>query len=154
MTVMKMPRPDADEYFLNIVEVVSSRTTCLRRRVGAILVKDGHIIATGYNGSPKGLKHCEEVGCIRQQLNIPSGERYELCRAVHAEENAIVQAAYHGISTKDSILYCNYLPCVHCFKLIINAGIKEIIFRDDTFKDEYRDTIMNESNIKIRKVKK
>ena len=154
MTVMKMPRPDADEYFLNIVEVVSSRTTCLRRRVGAILVKDGHIIATGYNGSPKGLKHCEEVGCIRQQLNIPSGERYELCRAVHAEENAIVQAAYHGISTKDSILYCNYLPCVHCFKLIINAGIKEIIFRDDTFKDEYRDTIMNESNIKIRKVEK
>jgi dCMP deaminase len=146
-----MSRPDADEYFMKMVDLVSSRTTCLRRRVGAVLVKDGHVISTGYNGAPRGLKHCEEVGCIREQMKIPSGERHELCRAVHAEQNAVIQAAYHGIATKGATLYTTGWPCTMCSKIIINAGIEEIVFRDDNYNDPLSKEILKESGIKMRK---
>jgi dCMP deaminase len=147
-----MQRPDVDSYFMEMALLVSTRTTCLRRRVGAVLVKDGHVISTGYNGSPRGLKHCAEVGCIRQQLNIPSGERHELCRAVHAEQNAVIQAAYHGTSTKGATLYTNYWPCVQCAKILINAGIEEIVYLDDSYNDSLSKEMLKESGIKMRKL--
>jgi dCMP deaminase len=149
--VDNMARPDKDEYFMRMVDLASERTTCLRRKVGAVLVKDGHVISTGYNGAPRGLKHCEEVGCVRQKLNIPSGERQELCRAVHAEQNAIIQAAYHGTSTKDATIYCNYHPCVQCAKIIINAGIKEIVYGDEAYTDNLSRVMLEESGITTRK---
>lgn len=146
-----MPRPDVDEYFMQMVELVSTRTTCLRRRVGSVLVKDGHVISTGYNGPPRGIKHCDEIGgCIRQKLNIPSGERTEICRASHSEANAIIQAAYHGIATNGAILYTTTHPCVQCAKTLINAGIKEIVYRDDNYKDDLSREILKESGIKVR----
>ena len=123
-----MSRPSWPEYFMTIAEMVAKRSTCLRRHVGAILVKDKRILATGYNGAPAGLKHCEEVGCIRQNASIPSGERHELCRGLHAEQNAIIQAAYHGISIAGSTLYCTNKPCVIFSKMLINAGIRKIIY--------------------------
>lgn len=149
---MVTDRPDVDEYFMKMVELVSTRTTCLRRRVGAVLVKDGHVISTGYNGAPRGLKHCIEIGCIRQKMNIPSGERHELCRAVHAEQNAVVQAAYHGISTAGATLYTTGHPCTQCAKILINAGIKEIVYEDDSYNDPLSRDILTESNIKMRRI--
>lgn len=128
-------RPSLDEYFMRIAEVVSSRSTCLRTRVGAVLVKDKRILSTGYNGAPSGMMHCLELGCLRQQKNIPSGERHELCRAVHAEQNAIIQAALHGVSTEDATLYCTHQPCILCAKMLINAKIKRVVF-----KNRYPDT--------------
>ncbi len=110
--------------------MVSTRSTCLRRKVGAVLVKDKRIISTGYNGPPSGLKHPEEVGCLREKLGIPSGERHELCRGLHAEQNAIIQAALHGVSTKGSVLYCTHCPCSLCVKMLINAGITKVIYRE------------------------
>jgi dCMP deaminase len=142
-------RPTYDEYFMEMAQVVSKRSTCLRRSVGAILVKDKHILSTGYNGAPKGLKHCDEEGCLREDLNIPSGERHELCRGLHAEQNAIIQAAVFGISIKDSVLYCTNTPCVVCVKMLINAGVKEIIFSGD-YPDELAKKMLSESNIKIQ----
>jgi len=123
-----LSRPSWPEYFMTIAEMVAKRSTCLRRHVGAILVKDKRILATGYNGAPAGLKHCEEVGCIRQNASIPSGERHELCRGLHAEQNAIIQAAYHGISIAGSNIYCTNKPCVICSKMLINAGIVKIFY--------------------------
>ena len=125
-----MPRPSWDEYFMSIAQMVSTRSTCLRRKVGAVLVKDKRIISTGYNGPPSGLKHPEEVGCLREKLGIPSGERHELCRGLHAEQNAIIQAALHGVSTKGSVLYCTHCPCSLCVKMLINAGITKVIYRE------------------------
>ncbi|RUM88722.1 MAG: cytidine deaminase [Thermovibrio sp.] len=125
-----MPRPSWDEYFMSIAEMVSTRSTCLRRKVGAVLVKDKRIISTGYNGPPTGLKHPDEVGCLREKLGIPSGERHELCRGLHAEQNAIIQAALHGVSTKDSVLYCTHCPCSLCVKMLINAGVSKVIYRE------------------------
>jgi dCMP deaminase len=125
-----MSRPSWDEYFMSIAELVSSRSTCVRRKVGAVLVKDKRIIATGYNGPPSGLKHPEEVGCLRERLNVPSGQRHELCRGLHAEQNAIIQAALHGVSTKNSILYCTHCPCSLCVKMLINAGVEKVIYRE------------------------
>ncbi|MGI6150231.1 MAG: deoxycytidylate deaminase [Limnochordia bacterium] len=122
-------RPTWDEYFMQIAELVSSRSTCLRRQVGAILVKDRRIIATGYNGAPTRVSHCAEVGCLRQQLAIPSGERHEICRGIHAEQNGIIQAALHGVSTQGAVLYCTTQPCVQCAKMLINAGVERIVFR-------------------------
>ena len=122
-------RPSWDEYFMEITELVKSRSTCIRRQVGALTVKDNRILTTGYNGAPQGCKHCEEIGCLRQEKGIPSGERHELCRAIHAEQNAIVQAAYSGISLKGATLYVTTQPCVLCSKLAINAGIVKIIYR-------------------------
>lgn len=123
-------RKSWDEYFMEIAEMVKTRSTCIRRQVGAVIVKDNRIIATGYNGAPSGLKHCTEVGCERQRLNIPSGQRHELCRALHAEQNAIIQAAKIGASTEGATIYITISPCVICAKMLINAGIKRIIYRE------------------------
>jgi len=122
-----MTRPSWDEYFLEIAKLVASRSTCLRRQVGAVFVRDKRMLATGYNGAPSGLKHCEEVGCIREREGIPPGERHELCRGIHAEQNAILQAAQFGISLRDSMLYCTTQPCVLCAKMLINTGIKRMV---------------------------
>jgi len=120
-------RPSWDTYFLEMADLVSRRSTCLRRSVGAVLVKDKRILATGYNGAPKGLKHCTEIGCLREKLRIPSGERHELCRGLHAEQNALIQASLYGISVSSATLYATNQPCVICAKMLINAGIKEIV---------------------------
>ncbi len=143
-----MSRPSWPEYFMTIAEMVAKRSTCLRRHVGAILVKNKRILATGYNGAPAGLKHCEEVGCIRQNASIPSGERHELCRGLHAEQNAIIQAAYHGISIAGSTLYCTNKPCVICSKMLINAGILKI-FYEKFYDDPLADQMITESGIEI-----
>jgi len=123
-------RPSWDEYFMSITELVAQRATCLRRRVGAILVRDKHIISTGYNGAPKNVSHCFEVGCLREQQGVPSGERHELCRGLHAEQNAIIQAASHGVSIEGAVLYCTNSPCSICSKMLINAGIQKIYYRE------------------------
>jgi dCMP deaminase len=114
---------------MGIAELVSTRATCVRRRVGAVLVKDKRILCSGYNGAPTGIAHCDHTGCLRAKLNVPSGEKHELCRGVHAEQNAIIQAAYHGIPVKDAILYCTHQPCSICSKMIINAGIIMVYYR-------------------------
>jgi len=121
-------RPSLDEYFMEIAKVVAKRSTCLRRKVGALVVKDKRILTTGYNGAPSGLPHCLDIGCLREQLKIPSGERQELCRGVHAEQNAIVQAALHGICIAGGTLYTTHQPCITCAKMIINAGIKRVVY--------------------------
>lgn len=115
-------------YFMKIATVVQERSTCLRRKVGAVLVRDNQILATGYNGAPKGVSHCSTTGCLREQLNIPSGERHELCRGTHAEQNAIIEAAYNGVSIKNSTLFCTLFPCSICAKMLINAGVKVIYY--------------------------
>lgn len=145
-------RPDWDEYFLEIANLVSHRSTCLRRRVGAVLVKDKRILATGYNGVPSKIRHCAEVGCIREKLNVPSGERHELCRGLHAEQNAFLQAALHGTSVKDACLYSTTQPCSICAKMIINAGITEIVIRGD-YPDKMSKDLLREAKIKVRVVK-
>lgn len=150
----KVHRPSWDEYFLEVAKLVSKRATCLRRHVGAVLVKDKRILATGYNGAPSGITHCIDSGeCLRTKLNIPSGERHELCRGLHAEQNVLIQAALHGISTKDSILYLTNQPCIICAKMLINAGIKEIIINDG-YPDKLSRSFLKEAKIKLRKPKK
>ena len=143
-----MSRPSWPEYFMTIAKMVAKRSTCLRRHVGSILVKDKRILSTGYNGAPTGLKHCAEVGCIRQNTSIPSGERHELCRGLHAEQNAIIQAAYHGISIAGSTLYCTNKPCVICSKMLINAGIVKI-FYEKGYDDPLADQMITEAGIEI-----
>ncbi len=146
-------RPNWDEYFIEITKVISRRSTCLRRKVGAIIVKDKRILASGYNGAPSGLKHCSEMGgCLREQMHVPSGERHELCRGLHAEQNAIIQAAVHGVSIKDSVLYCTTHPCIICAKMIINSGIKEIII-SAAYPDKESKKLLKESGVKVRCVK-
>ena len=145
-----MKRPSADQYFMDMAKLVSSRSTCLRRHVGAVIVKDKHVLSTGYNGAPRGVSHCEETGCLRVKLNVPSGTRHELCRGVHAEQNAVTQAAYHGTSLKGAIIYTTTFPCSLCAKILINSGITEIIY-DEGYMDELSKDILGESNIKIRK---
>lgn len=141
-------RPSWDEYFMEIVELIKTRSTCIRRQVGAIIVKDKRILATGYNGAPVGCKHCTESGCMREELNIPSGQRHELCRAIHAEQNAIVQAAYSGTSVKGSTLYVTDQPCVLCAKMAINAGIKKIIYKGN-YPDELAMELLKEAGVRI-----
>ncbi|NMA84505.1 MAG: cytidine deaminase [Epulopiscium sp.] len=141
-------RPSWDEYFMEIVDVVKKRSTCLRRQVGALIVKDNSILTTGYNGSPRGCAHCEDIGCMREQLNIPSGERHELCRASHAEQNAIGQAARHGISIKDSTLYVTCQPCSLCSKVIINSGITRLVYRGD-YPDSLSIQLLKEAGIEL-----
>ena len=141
-------RPDWDTYFLDIVEVVSRRSTCLRRAVGAGLVRDRRILATGYNGAPSKLKHCLEIGCLREKLKVPSGERHELCRGLHAEQNAVIQAALHGVSAKGSTLYCTNHPCVICAKMIINAGVARIVIRDG-YHDKLAAQMLREAGVKV-----
>ena len=146
-------RPSWDEYFLEVAYLVSKRATCLRRSVGAVLVKDRKILATGYNGAPSGLKHCIDIGCLRQKLKIPSGQRHELCRGLHAEQNVLLQAALYGVSTKDSTLYITNHPCIICAKMLINAGIKEIVTSGD-YPDAISGNFLKETKIKIRRIKK
>ena len=134
-----MNRPTWEEYFMEITRLVAKRATCLRRQVGAVLVMDKRLLATGYNGAPSGLTHCLEVGCLREEKQIPSGERHELCRGLHAEQNVIIQAAFHGIRIQGSTLYCTNLPCAICTKMLINAGIKEIVYEGG-----YGDTLSRE----------
>jgi len=143
-----MPRPSWPEYFMGIARMVTARSTCLRRHVGAILVKDRRILATGYNGAPSGVRHCEEVGCLRQDGSVPSGMRHELCRGLHAEQNAIIQAAYHGISITGSTLYCTNKPCVICSKMLINAGIRTIYY-DEGYNDPLADQMLEEAGVEV-----
>ncbi|MBN2061067.1 MAG: cytidine/deoxycytidylate deaminase family protein [Deltaproteobacteria bacterium] len=143
-----MARPSWPEYFMGITRLVAKRSTCLRRHVGAILIKDKRILATGYNGAPAGMKHCEDIGCLREKSSIPSGERHELCRALHAEQNAIIQAAYHGIPINGSILYCTNKPCVICTKMIINAGIIKI-FYEEGYDDPLADQMLAEAGLEV-----
>ncbi len=146
-------RPSWDEYFLEVARLVCKRATCLRRSVGAVLVKDKKILATGYNGAPAGLKHCVDIGCLREKLKIPSGERQELCRGLHAEQNVLVQAALYGVSTKGSVLYVTNQPCVICAKMLINAGIKEIVISGG-YPDKLARRFLKDAKIKVRRIKK
>ena len=141
-------RPTWQEYFMKMAHLTASRSTCLRRKVGAVLVRDNRIIATGYNGAPAGIKHCEITGCLRQQLNVPSGQKHELCRGLHAEQNAIIQAAVFGISTKGSTLYCTTQPCIICSKMLINAGIVEV-FITEKYPDPLAEEFLNEAGIPV-----
>ncbi len=144
-------RPDWDEYFMEITHLVAKRSTCLRRSVGAILVKDRRILTTGYNGAPSKLPHCSETGCLREKLGIPSGERNELCRGVHAEQNAIVQAALHGVNIAGSTLYVTTEPCVVCAKMLINAGIVEIVTSGE-YPDALARELLAEAGVPVRKM--
>ncbi len=141
-------RPPWDVYFLDIAHFVATRSTCLRRHVGAIIVMEKRILATGYNGAPSGLAHCLEIGCLREQLNIPSGERHELCRALHAEQNAIIQAAVHGVAIKGATLYATNQPCIICSKMVINAGIVKVVY-DSGYPDTMSLEFLSEAGIEI-----
>ena len=139
----KTTRPSADEYFLKVASVVSERSTCLRHHMGAVAVKDKHILTTGYNGAAAGLKDCLELGCLRDENNIPSGTRHEICRAIHAEQNVIIQAALNGISLEGCTIYCTHTPCILCAKMLVNAKIKRFVsfgkYNDDAFKELFRE---------------
>ena len=141
-------RPDWDHYFMEIARVVSKRSTCLRRSVGAVIVKNRQIVATGYNGTPSGLEHCAVTGCLREQLKVPSGKMHELCRGIHAEQNAVVQAAFHGVSVNGGTLYCTHQPCVACTKILINAGIKSIVYAN-TYPEKLAEEMLKASKIEI-----
>lgn len=147
-----MQRPSWDTYFMQITHLVAQRATCLRRKVGAILVKDKRILSTGYNGPPAGLPHCDELGgCLRDKLGVPSGERHEISRAVHAEQNAIIQAAVHGFSIKGATLYATNQPCAICTKMLVNAGIREFVISDG-YPDELAKEIMELAGVIVRRV--
>ncbi|MDD5204609.1 MAG: cytidine/deoxycytidylate deaminase family protein [Desulfobacterales bacterium] len=148
---MSLNRPSWPEYFMAITRLVAKRSTCLRRSVGAVLVKEKRILATGYNGAPAGLKHCEEVGCLRESSSIPSGTRHELCRGLHAEQNVIIQAAYHGISINGAVLFCTNKPCAICSKMLINAGIQEIYFLDG-YEDALSDQMLAEAGVNLKRL--
>ncbi len=145
-------RPAWDSYFMEMTEVVAKRSTCLRRKVGALIVKEKRVLATGYNGAPSGLKHCDETGCLREKNNVPSGERHELCRGLHAEQNAIIQAALHGSSIKEATLYCTHQPCILCTKMIINSGIKRVVFKG-AYPDPLALEMMDEAAIELEEIK-
>lgn len=147
-----MSRPSWDSYFIQIAKLVATRSTCLRRNVGAVLVRNKRILTTGYNGAASGLPHCLDIGCLRDELNIPSGERQELCRAIHAEANAIIQAGLHGVSTQDSTLYVTTSPCITCSKMLIQAGIKRIVYTGDEYGETEGIKLMKEAGIKIDKI--
>ena len=149
----KIPRPNWDEYFMKAAALVAERSTCLRHHIGAIIVKDKRIITTGYNGAAKGMKDCIELGCLRDELGIPSGTRHEICRAIHAEQNAIIQGTFHGISIKGGSLYCTHTPCMICAKMIVNAGIKEVINYQD-YPDKDARTFLEEGGINLKKINK
>jgi len=144
-------RPGWDEYFLSICKLVSLRSTCLRRKVGAILVRDRRLLSTGYNGAPGGLPHCSETGCERQARNIPSGERAEICRGLHAEQNAIIQAAFHGVSIAGATIYCTNQPCSICVKMLLNAGIVEIVY-EDGYPDPLAQKLLSEAGLPVRRL--
>jgi|TARA_B100001971_G_scaffold208009_1_gene229091 dCMP deaminase len=141
-------RPSWEAYFMDIAALVAKRSTCLRRAVGAAAVKNKQILATGYNGVPTGIRHCIETGCLRQQMNVASGERHELCRGIHAEQNVIIQAAFHGVSIKGASLFCTNLPCSICAKMIINAGIKKIYYKDG-YADLMSSEMLSDAGIEV-----
>ena len=141
-----MKRPTWDEYFMKITNLVAERSTCMRRMVGATIVKDKKIVSTGYNGAPKGLKHCLEIGCLREEMGIPSGERHELCRGAHAEQNAIIQAAGSGTNLDGATMYCTDSPCSTCTKMIINSGIRRLVL-GKKYPDELGEKLISESGI-------
>ncbi len=143
-------RPSWETYFMDIAHLVAKRSTCRRRAVGALLVKDKRILSTGYNGAPSGLKHCLDIGCLREKLNIASGERHELCRGIHAEQNAIIQAALHGVSIKDATLFCTNQPCLICAKMLINAGITKIYYHSG-YPDAMSIEMFKEANVELIK---
>ena len=147
----KHKRPSWDQYFMQMAYMAASRANCVRRQVGAVIVRDNNILATGYNGPPSGTQHCDVVGCIRIDMDIPSGERHELCRGLHAEQNAIIQAAVHGVSIKDGVIYTTTFPCVVCAKMIINARLKEIIYTEG-YPDELSELMLLESDVQKRKL--
>ena len=142
-------RPSWDEYFMQMAELTAQRSTCLRRHVGAVIVQEKHVVATGYNGAPKGVAHCAEMGgCLREKMGIPSGERHELCRALHAEQNAIIQAATLAQSIEGASIYITHQPCIICAKMIINAGIKRIVVKEG-YPDEMSVKMLDEAGLKI-----
>lgn len=145
-------RPSWDQYFLEIARLVSKRSTCMRRKVGALVVKKRRILATGYNGTPSGISHCSDVGCVREKLRIPSGERHELCRGLHAEQNVFLQAALYGVSLDEATLYITNQPCMICAKMIINAGIREVVICG-SYPDKMAQEFLDQAGIKVRKVK-
>ena len=147
----KDTRPSWETYFMNITNLVAERSTCLRRAVGAVIVKDKRILSTGYNGAPTGLRHCLEVGCLREQLGVESGKMHELCRGIHAEQNAIIQAAYHGVSVKDASLFCTNQPCSICARMIINAGLRKIFFQS-SYTDTLAEELLDEAGIELKKI--
>ncbi len=144
-------RPSWDHYFLEIAKVVAKRSSCVRRQIGAVIVKDRRILTTGYNGAPSGLPHCIEIGCIRDELQIESGTRHEMCRALHSEMNAIIQAAQHGVSTKGATLYCTHQPCSVCTRMLINAGIVRIVYTGD-YPDEFAKALLRDAGIEVERV--
>ena len=146
------PRPGWDEYFMEIAKVVALRSNCCRRHVAAVIVKDGRIISTGYNGTPRGIRNCNEGGCPRCNSHAPSGTSLEECICSHGEENAIVQAAYHGISIKDSTLYTTFSPCLLCAKMIINSGIREVVYNERYSIDTTARRILREAGVILRPV--
>ena len=144
-------RPSWLTYFMDITILVSRRSTCMRRAVGAVIVKDKRILSTGYNGAPSGITHCRETGCLREQLKVPSGERHELCRGIHAEQNAIIQAAYHGVSIRNATLFCTHMPCSICAKMIINAGITRIYYLSG-YADDMSLAMFAEAGVTISRI--
>ncbi|MCP4746418.1 MAG: cytidine deaminase [Desulfobacteraceae bacterium] len=147
----KDERPSWENYFMDIACLVAKRSTCLRRAVGAIVIKDRRVLATGYNGAPSNVSHCQDAGCLRQKMDVPSGERHELCRGIHAEQNAIIQAAYHGVSIKGAALYCTNLPCSICAKMIINAGIVQIVYKSG-YADDFSLGMLTEAKVELLKL--
>jgi|UniRef100_A0A7V3PTS3 dCMP deaminase len=152
MRKKKVKRKSWDEYFLAIARIVAERSTCLRRKVGAVLVREKRILCTGYNGAPHGVVHCDVAGCLREQLKIPAGERIEICRGIHAEQNTLVQAATFGISVYGATLYCTHAPCITCAKMLINAGVREFVISSE-YPDEFARQLVAAAGVKIRKVK-
>lgn len=146
-----MLRPSWPEYFMSIAKLVATRSTCLRRAVGAVLVKDKRIMATGYNGAPTGIRHCAETGCLRESLEVKPGEKHELCRGLHAEQNVIIQAAHYGVMTQGTTLYTTHKPCIICSKMLINAGVKKIVFLDG-YPDALADEMLAEANIELERL--
>jgi dCMP deaminase len=144
-------RPSWDEYFMDIANIVAKRSTCTRRQVGALITKDKRILTTGYNGPPSGIRHCIDIGCLREQLQVPSGERHELCRGLHAEQNAIIQASLHGVQIDGSTLYCTHQPCIICTKMLINAGIREVKFLNG-YPDPLSTEFLEEAQITVTKL--
>ncbi len=150
MTEKVGARPGWDEYFMEIAQTVARRSTCKRRQVGAVAVKDKRILSTGYNGAPAGIAHCAETGCLREQMQVPPGERHELCRGLHAEQNSIIQAAVHGVSIKGATFYVTHQPCVVCAKMLINAGAEKIIILED-YPDQLSREMFQQAGILVEK---
>ncbi|MFW5809530.1 MAG: deoxycytidylate deaminase [Halanaerobium sp.] len=145
-----MNRPDWNEYFMEMAELAATRASCIRRKVGAVLVKNKKVLATGYNGAPKDIPHCEVTGCLREKLEIPSGQRHEICRGVHAEQNLVAQAAFHGVKAEGATVYCTHQPCIICTKILINAGVEKIYFKNP-YSDPFAEKLLEESKVEFLK---